>query len=208
MTITVSTATEKVRKAIDDIAPSVTDSFKSDVDAEIAQALLHATEQLSVELPLSMLKPSKATIGNGDGEWRNTDNSSTNGSGAITLGDTFLRFAGMLGSGWNGMLYELMEPASDEEKRQRSTWSRGSKSKPKATLESDASGNKVLRYWPYTATIIQLNYIQRPTESSGSITCDLKSECEKYVIYRAAAIFLEGKKESDTAAKFFALSNP
>ena len=80
----------------------------------------------------------------------------------------------------------------------------------------------ILRFWSagktgnppsYDYTVDILNYIPMPTVApvtnpqtgdiiDYSIECALKDVAIKAVIYRAASIFFEGKKEPETAEKF------
>jgi len=222
MTFSINEMVANIRKAIDDIAPSVLDSFATDVNAELEQAMMHAVESLSMELPLSLLEPT--VISNDDNPQITTGDS---GEAVVELDEKFIRFIAVRLNGWKGTVNELMVPGSDEEKQQRSAWSRGTPTKPKAMLdhwllehdESDENeGNEseesqseyierqVLRCWPHEGMLERLVYVERPTVSGDNLTCDLKEEAKKNIIYRAAYIFLEGKKESATADKFNQLS--
>lgn len=203
----------KIRTAIDDIVPDASDSFTDDTDEELWQAVQHAVMSLLQELPVNMLLPQPATVGSGD-QTENTD-----GSGSVKLPTDFLRFVELQLSTWKGAVYDLMEPGSDEAKRQRTLWGRGTPDKPKAMIGHNAAGNKILMYWSagkvndsYSHTISILNYIPTPTVTAArtvndvttpaKITCALKPEAEQNVIYLAASIFFEGKKEPETAEKF------
>ena len=219
MTIYKADITGKIRKAIDDIMPSASDSFTANTDAELWQATQHAVEQLLLELPLEMMDHSSMLPLASGAHTQNAD-----GSGYVKVADGFLRFVSMKLSTWLSPVYVLIEPGSDEEMRQRTRWGRGTPEKPRVMLDSDASGNTVLRYWTagksgtppqYVHTVEQLNYIPMPTvtdavidqtthqvTTDAHITCALKSVAEKAVIYRAASIFFEGKKEPETADKF------
>ena len=202
----------KIRTAIDDIAPSVTDSFTDDTNTELWQATWHAVQALLLELPLDMLEPSAMA--------NPTITGNTDGSGKITLDDNFLRFVSLQLSGWLRPVTELMEPGSNEALSQTSKWGRGTPEKPRAMLDYDDDGSLIIRYWTagkdngtYDHTISILNYIpmaeQVTTQQQGQvtpavpyITCVLKDTAEPLVINRAAAIFFEGKKEPETAEKF------
>lgn len=202
----------KIRTAIDDIAPSVTDSFTDDTNTELWQATWHAVQVLLLELPLDMLEPSAME------DLSATEND--DGSGSIDLSDDFLRFVSLQLRTWLRPVTELMEPGSNEALSQTSKWSRGTPEKPRAMIDYDDDGNQILRYWTagkvngtYDHTISILNYIpmaeQVSTQQEGQvtpavpyITCVLKDTAEPLVINRAAAIFFEGKKEPETAEKF------
>ena len=130
-------------------------------------------------------------------------------------GDTykFLRFVSIDITGTASILNELIEPGSDLEKMQRSPWSRGSNTKPKAMLDYDENGKQVIVWWPGddTHSSAQLTYIAEPilrTTATATVTsvpaieCDIKDIAERMVIYRAASIFFEGKKETNLAEQF------
>lgn len=187
-----------IRTAIDDIVPSnVTDTFKEDTDSELWQAAQHAATELSMELPLNLLDETReAKTGTSD---------ENRGSASCQLPDTFLRFVRLDGTGFAGPLSELMEPGSDAEKMQRSTWSRGTVTKPKATI-GYLNGKKTLTWWPGSVTSVQLDYIKVPVMANDTITCAIRDEALRFVIYRAASIFFEGKKEETIAEKYRNLS--
>ena len=206
MTITKTDIIAKIRKAIDDIVPSgVTDSFEGDVDAELWQAVQQAAIQLSLELPLDLLNGSiKELDGTVD---------SARGFAYDKVGDDYLRFVYLDVVNTVGIIRELMEAGSDEEKMQRSPWSRGTSTKPKAMLDLDERGKKVIVWWPGDAThkSAELAYIATPevfNEATEKVTtvpaivCSIRSEAEQQVIFRAASIFFEGKKEGAIADRF------
>ena len=199
----------KIRTAIDDIVPSgVTDSFTDDTDNELWQAVQQAVMTLLVELPIALLDPSSKT--GTDGVAGNDD-----GSGLIVLDDDFLRFVSLKLTTWNSPVYSLIEPGSDEEMRQRTSWGRGTPDKPKVMLDhgvSSSATKKVLKYWTagkangqYSHIIDRLYYILVPDMSEDVFDCALKEAAESTLINLAASIFFEGKKEHDTAEKFKAL---
>lgn len=201
MTINKSDIVAKIRKAIDDILPTgMSDSFTSNTDDELWQAACQAVQALLMELPLDLLQPKTGTsITPGT-----ADNATT------VVIDDLVRFVNVQLSGWLGLVSELMEPDSDEAKRQRSTWSRGSSSKPRVMLLKTKSGSdtvakSTLYCWP-SGTVTQLNYIPTATINTTSIDCAIRSEAERLVIYRAASIYFEGKKEDEIADKFRNLS--
>ena len=205
----------KVRKAIDDIAPSGTaDSFVSDVNNEIDQALEHAATSLLRELPLELLEPEVIKSTTASPSWSRGERTA-DGSGYIVLPYNFLRFGSLKMQEWKGAVSELMEPGSEAEKMQRSKWSRGSNEKPKAMLDTErgsTSNEQILRYWPGSASneLETLVYVPEidltPAVSPTTMKCALKDECEKNLIYLACRIFLEGKKEHAAADKFAQLA--
>lgn len=209
MTITKADIIGKIRKAIDDIVPSgITDSFVEDTDAELWQAVFHACTELSQELPLNLLDVSiESLAGTYD---------SSRGFSYSELPDDYLRFVSIDIKGCASVLFELIEPGSEAEKMQRSAWTRATATKPKAMPDHDEQGNKVIVWWPGgdTHNTAILAYIEDPelttttdTPAVPIINCSLRDEAERLVIYRAASIFFEGKKEGDIAEKFRNLSN-
>lgn len=192
MNISKSDIVSKIRTAIDDIVPTAQDSFTADTDAELWQAAQHAVEELQEELPLEKLQPSVLSA---------SASGTQDGGSVFVLGSDFLRFVNVRLSGWAGPVGELLERDSDEHKRQRSSWSRGTAQKPRAVIDFNASGAMILVGWPAGDKAV-FNYIPKAQVSSSSITCALKEECLRMVIYRSASIFFEGKKEADTAEKF------
>lgn len=208
MTISKSDIIGKIRTAIDDIAPNVLDSFSTDTNSELWQAVQHAVMTLLVELPISMLDPSFK-----EGTADVTGNS--DGSGTIELDSSFLRFVSLKLTTWAGPVYVLIEPGSDDEMRQRTSWGRGTPDKPKVLLDHGVNGNaakKVLKYWSagkvdgsYRHVIDKLYYIPVPDMSTDSFDCALKPAAESSLINLAASIFFEGKKDPETAEKFRAL---
>lgn len=197
----------RIRTAIDDIVPGARDSFTADTDAELWQAVFHSVQSLLEEAPLSLLKPqSMLTYIGGDASRRVTNQ---DGSGYILMADDFLRFVSLRLAHWSRPVTTLTEPDSDEALRQSSRWGRGTPEKPRAMLDYDADGNLILRYWTaakessdYDHTLQALNYIPKAMVGNDTVTCAMKDEAERMVIYRAASIFFEGKKEPDTAEKF------
>lgn len=209
MTIQQADIIGKIRRAIDDIVPSnVTDSFVTDVEAELWQAVQHATMQLSLELPINLLDASVEVL-------TGTINSDR-GSAYSDLPDDYIRFVSIDIEGAAGILSELIEQGSEAEKMQRSKWSRATATKPKAMLDHDGDGDKGIVWWPGDSThgSAQLFYIAEPsvttvtagTTTMPAIDCAIRSEAEQLIIYRAASIFFEGKKEDTIAEKFRNLS--
>jgi len=218
MEASITTLVGKVRKALDDIAPNVADTFVSDINAEIAQALEHAATSLSRELPLELLEPTVITNTTSSPSW-SKDVRAADGSGYIVLPTDFLRFASLKMVQWKGTVSELITPGSEAEKYQRSKWSRGSNEKPKAMIDTasitEAEGNtsttaskQVLRYWPGSSDneLEALVYVPMVSKNNDTLKCALKAECEKNLIYLTCRIILEGKKEHTAAEKFAQLA--
>lgn len=203
-----------VRKALDDIAPGVLDTFSSDTDNEIEQAILHASISLSQTVAIEHLNPSVKEL--------DTDGIDGNSNGYAILPYDYLRLVSFAAAHWEGSVSELIEPGSAAEKMQRSPWTRGTATKPKAMLdsvnvESTTTVNdtpttvtetkRVIRYWPYTHDEkVTLHYVQMPILRGSSLLCDLRDSVGKNVIYLACRIFLEGKKENVSADAFAKLS--
>lgn len=220
--ISKKTFISKARTAIDDIAPvGFSDTFGADTDGELWQAAKRAVEELSLELPLELLD---ATVFTQSGTY-----DSSLGCNYTRLPQDFLRFASLSIEGCPGMLHELMDPGSDGEKMQRSVWSRGSVSKPKAMIHFDAAGKKSISWWPggLSHNLATVAYIAKHSvtgdasapafelddETGNSVAaeapyidCALRSESVMLAVYRAASLFFEGKKEGDLAEKFRNLS--
>jgi len=195
MEITKGNIISEIRHAIDDIAPSITDSFTDNTDDELWQAVQHAVGSLLMELPIDLLEPVLQ---------ENPVIRSNDWDGYIMLDDDFLRFVSLDVGGWIHPVYELIEPGSDEEKRQSSSWGRATEEKPKAMLTYyPEDGKRCLRYWGTNNPVVNhLLYIPMYSVENGTISCALKEAAKPMVIYRSAAIFFEGKKDSDTADKF------
>lgn len=198
----------KIRTAIDDVTPTASDSFTDNTNNELWQAAQHAVQALLEELPFDMLdvhvEQKNGTVDNNRGfAYAKVDDDTYR----------FLRFVSIDISGTASILNELIEPGSDLEKMQRSPWTRGTATKPKAMLDYDERGNRVIVWWPGDSTHdnAQLTYIAEPilhTAATAEITsipaieCDIRDIAERMVIYRAAAIFFEGKKETAQAEQF------
>lgn len=186
-----------VRKAIDDILPAgVSDTFSSDTDEEMWQAALYAATELSLELPLHLLTETSYTP---------SSVTARSHGGCAELPSDFARFVSLDVQGWGGTLYELIEASSEAEKMQRSSWSRGTSTKPKAML-SHKGGQKAIIWWPIGTTPVAISYIKIPTESAGVMDCAIRQGAYRLLVYRAASIFFEGKKEDTIAEKFRSLS--
>ena len=206
MTINIKETIDEIRTAIDDIRGTVDDDFSTDTDAELKQALLHSVESLLMELPPTLIEPHAITNLTTTPAWSRHEGS--NGDGYIVLPTDFLRFLDIKIKDWDARVYELIESGSNEEKMQRSRWGQGTKEKPKAMLDTDNNGKRIVRYWPgdKNMELDLLTYVPVASESGNQITCALRNETKKNIIYRAASIFLEGKKEDGLADRFKQLS--
>lgn len=218
MDVILSDLVAKVRIALDEIGTDVDDDFFKDADTEIQQAIEYAVLQLCKELPEGMLEPTSLS-----GDLTAAQVKDTDGSGYIVLPPDYLRLVEFRLWSWSGSVREVLDPTSDEAKRQSNRWSRGTPQKPRALESTDKAGNKILRYWTagmfatndtkppkvfYDHRVELLTYVPRATVSSDGkvLSCPLKDETLQDIVYRAAGIFLEGKKEGALADRFYALS--
>lgn len=219
MEAAVSDLIGKVRIAIDEIAKDVDDDFTSDADNEIRQALGCALIQMCGDLPDNRLLPktlSSETLT--QAQVKRTD-----GTGYLVLPLDYLKLIEFKLESWPISVRDLLDPTSDEAKRQASRWGRGTPQKPCVMESTDNCGNKILRYWTagkfanndtgspksfYNHGIELFVYVPRPTTSiDGSVmTAPIRDEALQNVIYRASGIFLEGKKENELADRMYALS--
>jgi hypothetical protein len=194
----------KIRTAIDDIATAATDSFSDNVNDELWQATLHAATELSLELPIDLLEPSTENLSG--------TVSANFGSVTAELPSNYLRFVSLDITDCAGIVRTLMEGNSDAELMQRSVWGRGTATKPKVILENIGDSLKRLSWWPggeahNTALLQYIAYPELGTvPSDPNITCAIRQETQQFLIYRAASIFFEGKKEDVIADKFRTLS--
>lgn len=216
MRIDIDNLVGKVRIALDEIVKDADDTFAADLDTEIRQALSTALTQLAQELPVGMLiGKSLAKSDLTPAQWKNTD-----GSGYIVLPPDWLRFVELKLRSWQQTLTELLEPTSDEAKRQASLWTRGTPQKPRGMEAVDRDGNKVLRYWSagkyrsytgvkddsvYDHEIESLVYIPSvdTTGTETDVEVPFKESALDYIIYRAAALVLIGKKEDAHAQTYW-----
>jgi hypothetical protein len=221
---------KEVRIAIDEIAKDNDDDFMQDQDTEIRYAILAAANQVLLEAPAGFLRPEPVTVG-ANNDYDAAQTQFTDGHGSVVLPDNFLKLFEFKLISWQSSVRELMDPGSQEAKMQASTWSRGTPQKPKAMLTTDANGNRVLMYWtagrytqpPSSATNNVFNHtieafyyiptaeIVDVTPSDGTAAVQtlkvaLTDSAENNLIYRAAALFLEGKKEKDLSERMRQLS--
>lgn len=189
----------RIRTAIDDILPNVEDSFSANTDAEMWQAAQDAAIELSMELPINLLDVSESH------DAGNLSGNVSEQTGSILLPENYLRFISLSVGGWTSTLRNLMEPDGEEEKMQRSAWTRGTVSKPKAVLNFNSLGKRQLTFWPTGDSYI-LEYVAVPKVENDTITCSLRAEAVRLLAWRAASIFFEGKKEEQIAEKFRNLS--
>lgn len=200
----------EVRTAIDEIVGSDIDSdFVSIVDTEITQALKYAALQLCQSLPDEMLTPQTLSSS------QFSPVVISGGKGTILLPVDFVRLTYFKMAGWAQGVRELTDPLSEEGKMQSSDWTCGTPEKPVAMLSGEISNNqKILQYYSaskngqggYVHTVEALSYIGEPTITGGTLHADLRADCEPLLVYRAAALLMEGKQYSALADRFYKLS--
>jgi hypothetical protein len=68
----------------------------------------------------------------------------------------------------------------------------------------DDEGQKTIYWWPgnTTATLTYIAIPELAEAAAPHIVCAIRPEAEKEIVYRAASIFFEGKKEGEIAEKF------
>lgn len=220
----------KVRIAIDEIVTDgFDDDFTIDADTEIRQALQYAMNQLLDEVSLESLTP--VDLCDVVGDMDSVHEKFVDGSGQILLPNNFLRLVSFKLRSWRLPVHEVLDPMSDEYKRQASVWGRGSCHKPRVVVMPSVGGYLRLIYWtagrrsvPVTAVgalpspssstyydheIDHLQYIPSIMidDEATTVESSLNGACEMLLVYRAAGIFLEGKKEGALAQRMYALSS-
>lgn len=229
MDITIDDAIKKVRIAIDDIVKDEDkdEDFTADATTELKQAVEDACTRVSQEAPADYVIPKTVGSeqwtdkdGNADGQTMNAD-----GSGYLVLPSDFLRFVELRLVSWGRSVFELLVPGSNEANMQASRWSRGNALKPKAMIANNATGGRILCYWTagryaakqsdgtvknvYNHQVEVLAYVPIPAVSTDgkTITVGLTDNCLANIIYTAAGIYMEGKKEATLADRFYALAS-
>ncbi len=174
------------------------DDFAADMDTELRQAVNTAVEQLLAELDdihIDLKHDTSMTV------------TTTNNISTIPVPADLLRFVSMKFSSWKGELRELTDPYSDKAKMQACEFTRGTIWKPVAIMTTGASSKILTVYSIGTGdTLGSFVYVPLPIVSNTNVTCALRDEAMKAVIYRAAGIFLETHGEADRAAKYYELS--
>lgn len=214
MQATLTDLLHKLRIALDEqLGTDVDSDFVSAQDAELKQALLYASIQLSEELPDEYLLPTSAT---------NTSISintvKSDGTGYIVLPTDYLRLLRFKLRSWSRPCCEVTDAASQQGRMQGSRWTRGTPQKPVCMYGVSGDGLKTLEYYTagrYSADadtagfdnyVDYLEYISKPSASESTLSNSLKDECEPMVIYRAAGIVMDGKQNAALADRFYALS--
>lgn len=223
MQLDITELVKKVRIAIDDITKDADEDFTKDADTEIKQAIEHAAIRVCKEAPANMLDPTVC----GSEQWTKDGKASgqvmnADGSGSLVVPDNFIRLVELRLASWGRSVFTLMEPGSNEANMQASRWSRGNALKPKAMLGVNSSGQRVIDYWSagryttkqadgtaksvYNHQVERFAYVSRPTISESKIDICLTDDCLMHIVYMAAGIYLEGKKESTLADKMYQLA--
>lgn len=221
MNLTITDAIRDVRIVLDDILKDSDNDFEADKDAEIEAALKRACRELLMEVPAEYLQPTVIRDVEGSTDPTPSQVKNTDGTGYVVLPGDYMRLVAFKLWSWAGVVRETIDPLSDEARQQVSRWTRGTPQKPKAMADVDQNGNKVLRYWTagmynsptasaldsvYNHKIEYLSYVAEPSPTEKTITVALKENMRDKIIYRAAGLFLVGKKELDLAKVYFNLS--
>lgn len=221
MNLTITDAIRDVRIVLDDILKDSDNDFEADKDAEIEAALKRACRELLMEVPAEYLQPTVIRDVEGSTDPTPSQVKNTDGTGYVVLPSDYMRLVSFKLWSWAGVVRETIDPLSDEARQQVSRWTRGTPQKPKAMADVDQNGNKVLRYWTagmynsptasaldsvYNHKIEYLSYVAEPSPTEKTITVALKENMRDKIIYRAAGLFLVGKKELDLAKVYFNLS--
>ena len=211
MRIDIDEMIRDVKVAIDEITGEEESEFTESMDIEIRQAIISALNQLLQELPLEEMDATvylTATTGQSDKVTGKDD-----GTGEIKLPEDWLRLYELVMSGWKQPVLATTDPMSDDAKAQASSWTRGTEWKPVVIQSVNKEGKAVLRYfsahrgaegWEHKVEL--LTYIGRPKDDGTEIETALKESNRDSVMYRAAGIYMEARKESGLADRFYALS--
>jgi hypothetical protein len=230
MNLTITDAIRDVRIVLDDILKDSDNDFEADKDTEIEAALKRACRELLMEVPAEYLQPTVIRDVEGSTDPTPSQVKNTDGTGYVVLPSDYMRLVSFKLWSWAGVVRETIDPLSDEARQQVSRWTRGTPQKPKAMADVDQNGNKVLRYWTagmynsptasaldsvynhkieylsYVAEPVVVNATAEPSPTEKTITVALKENMRDKIIYRAAGLFLVGKKELDLAKVYFNLS--
>lgn len=221
MNLTITDAIRDVRIVLDDILKDSDNDFEADKDMEIEAALKRACRELLMEVPAEYLQPTVIRDVEDSTDPTPSQVKNTDGTGYVVLPSDYMRLVAFKLWSWAGVVRETIDPLSDEARQQVSRWTRGTPQKPKAMADVDQNGNKILRYWTagmynsptasaldtvYNHKIEYLSYVAEPSPTEKTITVALKENMRDKIIYRAAGLFLVGKKELDLAKVYFNLS--
>ena len=221
MNLAINEAIKDVRIVLDDILKDSDNDFEADKDMEIEAALKRACRELLMEVPAEYLQPTVIRDVEGSTDPTPSQVKNTDGTGYVVLPSDYMRLVAFKLWSWAGVVRETIDPLSDEARQQVSRWTRGTPQKPKAMADVDQNGNKILRYWTagmynsptasaldsvYNHKIEYLSYVAEPSPTEKMIKVALKENMRDKIIYRAAGLFLVGKKETDLAKVYFNLS--
>lgn len=212
---------------IDDVRDEADkDDFTDNMDAELREALLTAATEVVLASPAGGLEPVsvKSSLLAAQ-DYDAIQKQYTDGHGELVVPPDFLRLSELKLNSWSQTVRSLIDPESDEAKMQASRWTRGTPQKPKAMLTTDASGNRVVRYWTagryqrpqgepmsnvYDHSVEVFTYIPKPryeTETSTEyLIAPLTEGMERTLLYQAAGVFMEAKKEATLADRFYKVS--
>lgn len=220
---------KKLHIIIDDVKRADEyDDFDADKDSELREALLTASEQIAKVGMAGIVEPSDVISSLGSNQdYDAIQTQYVDGHGTLVLPRDFLLLGELKLQSWSQPVRELMDPSSDEAKHQASRWSCGSPQKPKAMLSSASNGDRVIEYWKagryqypmgeqlssvYNHLIERFTYVPKPrfetdeTTKKEQLVAPLSEGAEKMLLYRAAGIYMEGKKESTLADRFYNIS--
>ena len=217
---------------LNDIFTNNTDEeMKQAIETAAQQLLLTAPAQML--LPQRVMTSLNV---NGAQDYDAIQTQFADGHGCLVIPDDWLRLVALKLKSWTGTLTGLMDPDSKEAQMQASRWTRGTPQKPRGMItNSPVTGKRVLMYWTagrydaihaeatgsvYDHEVELFTYIpyqklvdvysteegKENVVTGQKIVLALADECRKYLIYRAVAIFLVSKKESDLAEKYNQLS--
>lgn len=235
MRLKIADMVDKLHVIIDDVKRTDgEDDFSEDKDTELREALLTGAEQLVSEAPFDKLLPQKVTASLGNvQDYDAIQQEYTDGHGSLTVPEDFSRLGELKLKSWSQTLRQLLEPDSQGAHMQACRWTRGTPQKPAALLSTDTNGNRIILYWTagryqypngesmtqvYDHKIEKFTYIPEPRIEEETTTVDSKTttteyliipltdNCEKPLLYRAAGIFMESKKESTLADRLYNLS--
>lgn len=217
---------DKLHIIIDDVRRTgEDDDFAADKDAELREALLTGAEQVTAEAPTDALLATDvlASLG-GNQDYDAIQTQYTDGHGTLVVPEDFLRIVELRLKSWSQTVTSLMEAESQEAQMQACRWTRGTPQKPKARLSTDSSGNRVVVYWTagryqypsgealtnvYDHKVERFTYASYPrfeTEAGTEyLYAPLTDGCERAILYRAAGVFMEAKKEIAMADRFYQL---
>ena len=214
MQATLTDLLPKLRIALDEqLGTDVDSDFVTNWDAELKQALLYASIQLSEELPTEYLLPTSITNSS-----VSVNDLKSDGTGYIVLPTDYMRLLRFKLRSWSRPVCEITDPVSQLGKMQGNRWTRGTPQKPVCMYGVSTDGFKTLEYYTagrYSADantsgfdnyVDYLEYIAKPTMTGTTLSNSLKDECEPMVIYRAAGIVMDGKQNAALADRFYALS--